>query len=62
MSLKRFTRPDGLIVLVNPEQVQSVTDASVVGNLPGAHAVITLVSGVFQVVRETVDEVEDQLQ
>ena len=63
MSLKRFTRPDGGAVLINPEQVQSVMSASVdLGNPAGAHTVITLVSGSFQAVRETVDEVEEMLR
>jgi uncharacterized protein YlzI (FlbEa/FlbD family) len=63
VSLKRFTRPDGLVVLVNPDQVQSVMEASVdLGQSAGAHAIITLVSGAFQAVRETVEEVEDKLQ
>jgi len=61
VSLKRFTRPDGAAVLVNPDNVESVT-APMDYHPPGTHAIIVFVHGGFQAVRETVAEVEEKLQ
>jgi hypothetical protein len=63
VSVKRFTRPDGVAVLINPDNVEEVMPADVAqGHPPGARAVIMLVHGGFQAVRETVAEVEEVIK
>jgi uncharacterized protein YlzI (FlbEa/FlbD family) len=63
VSLKRFTRPDGGVVLINPDAIQEVRSAqTATGDPPAAHAVIVLENGGFQAVRETVEEVEEKLK
>lgn len=61
MSLKRFTRPDGMAVLVNPEQV-AVVRLPMEGDPPNSRAIIVMESGGFQGVRETIAEVEERLK
>jgi uncharacterized protein YlzI (FlbEa/FlbD family) len=61
VSFKRFTRPDGRPALINPDNVEEVT-SPMDYHPPGSGAVIRLVDGNFQIVRETVEEVEEKLK
>ena len=62
MSFKHFTRPDGGVVLINPDQVAEVKPPIDGEAAVGARAIIVLESGAFQTVRETVDQVEEKLK